>query len=1177
MDVSGALSQQTTKSGKVRQRIKWTDNMNICVMRHYYRITLLETRIIGYRQELHQAFRREYPLIDVTEQRVADQRRVIIKNNMLAVDTLNTIRREVENELQIDQENEEPAATDDTSSNSEDDRTDDQLLRDLPDVDPPIPEDDHITQEMPQTPVSTMPEGNSTENTPEIDDLKNILNLAFSNALSEFAHLDPTNRPRIPKPKQSKQMDLVIHVMNAYILLDYAKKRELSFEEIHAAVYCGAVAVVRRLGSKIKLTNSPSTRIRQVPKWEQRLVLRIGEFRRDIGRLEQLKRGNRSKKVAKYCQDIFERFKIHTRHETPNEITEEYLDTLKQKLSALAKRLCRYKACTDRKNQNRMFKEREKQFYQQLNDTEEIVGNGTPSKIEIEDFWAGIWSNPLTHNPNATWIQDESDRMNHVEEMKYDDISIYEVKAAIRNTHNWKAPGIDNVQNVWYKKFSALHTQITRCLNEFVSGEKDVPDFFTEGITFLKPKDNDTINPSKYRPITCLPTIYKILTSCITTKVYSHCEEHNIIAEEQKGCRKFSQGCKEQLIIDSTIMNQAFQKKRNIHVSYIDYKKAYDSSPHSWLIQVLEIYKVNPILVKFLKTIMTNWRTTLKLNIGKEQITSDPVKIRRGIFQGDSLSALWFCLSINPLSNILNKASQTHGFKIKDDSRTCHIVSHLFYMDDLKLYAANLSHLTSLLNTTLEFSQDICMEFGVDKCKSLHITRGKITHSEEFEIDNDRRIGVMEEEDVYKYLGFTQAQRIDHKSMKVKMIETYKKRLGLILKTQLTGKNKIAAINTYAVPVLAYSFGIIKWTQTDIHALEILTRTTLTKHRMHHPKSAIERVTLPREKGGRGLTDLNNLYHKQMEILRKYFRTKSTVSQLHRAIVLADKSLTPLNLYGDNINIEQRLNSDAAKEVRLLQKSLHSRHYNELHKEHVDLVASNKWLKIGDIFGETEGFMMAIQDKVIMTNNYKKHIIKDATVEDKCRKCSNTGETIEHIVSGCPMLCQTDYLHRHNQVANIIHQKLAIKYKLLQTSTAYYKYKPEKVLDSKDFKLYYDRAVITDQTIHHNRPDIIIIDKKKRETIIIDVAVPLCHNVEKTWIEKISKYKELAIEIKKMWKQTKVTVVPLIISANGIVPRKLHDSIKTIDLQPNIYIEMQKAIILNTCRIVRKFFNIEET
>jgi hypothetical protein len=345
---------------------------------------------------------------------------------------------------------------------------------------------------------------------------------------------------------------------------------------------------------------------------------------------------------------------------------------------------------------------------------------------------------------------------------------------------------------------------------------------------------------------------------------------------------------------------------------------------------------------------------------------------------------------------------------------------------------------------------------------------------------------------------------------------------------------------------------------------------------MHHPKSAIERVTLPREKGGRGLIDLNNLYYKQLEILRKYFYTKCPHSQLHRAIVSADKSLSPLNLNDGNLNLLEKVNCDRAKEVRISEKTLHSRHYTELNKEHVDTAASNKWLAIGNIFSETEGFMIAIQDKVISTNNYRKHIIKEANVDDKCRKCNTKGETIEHIVSGCKMLCQTDYLHRHNQVANIIHQRLAIKYKLINTSTAYYKYKPEKVLDSKDYKLYYDRAVITDQTIHHNRPDIILIDKKKQETILIDVAVPLCHNVETTWQEKINRYRELSIEIKRMWKQNKVTIIPLIISANGIVPRKLHDSIKLIGLQPNVYIEMQKAIILNTCRIVRKFLNLEE-
>lgn len=372
-------------------------------------------------------------------------------------------------------------------------------------VDLPEGPEDQNTQEVHQQhpPINNIErEEDTRENTQEIDELKEILNLAFENALSEFAHIEPNKRPRIPKPKQSKQMDIVMHVMNTHIMLDYAKK-ELSFEEVHAAIYCGAVAVVRQLGLKMKLVHSQNIKTNKTPKWERRLVKRINELRRDIGRLEQFRMYNRSKNIYQYCLSIFEKFKINIIHETPNEATNEYLDTLKQKVSALAKRLRRYKECSDRKEQNKMFKEKEKEFYQQINKKEEIVGNGVPSKTEIEQFWGGIWSNPLMHNHNATWIQDEIEAMSDIEEMTFDGISVNDIKSTIRNTHNWKAPGNDNIQNFWYKKFSNMHTQIAKCLNEFIIGDKDLPDFFTEGMTFLKPKDNDTKNPSKYRPITC--------------------------------------------------------------------------------------------------------------------------------------------------------------------------------------------------------------------------------------------------------------------------------------------------------------------------------------------------------------------------------------------------------------------------------------------------------------------------------------------------------------------------------------------------------------------------------------------------------------------------------------------------------------------------------------------------
>jgi hypothetical protein len=570
---------------------------------------------------------------------------------------------------------------------------------------------------------------------------------------------------------------------------------------------------------------------------------------------------------------------------------------------------------------------------------------------------------------------------------------------------------------------------------------------------------------------------------------------------------------------------------------------------------------------------MNNWRTKMNLTINGTRIVSETVKINRGIFQGDSLSPLWFCLALNPLSNILNNSKS--GFKIKDGNNVCHVITHLLYMDDIKLYAATQAQMRNLISTTEKFSEDICMEFGIDKCKTLNINKGKMRQFEGFRLHNDDLISAMEEGDVYKYLGFAQSSKIDNSDVKMRMKNVFKNRMVSILKTKLNGKNKVKAINTYAVPILTYSFGIIKWTQTDLQELQRLTRTTLSKFRMHHPKSAVERITIARNKGGRGIIDLNNLYHNQIDLLRNYFYSKRMESPLHRAVVSADKNLTPLNL--DSINMEPKKNIilETIKEQTWSQKVLHGRHYKEMNKEYIDKVASNKWLQVGDLFGETEGFIIAIQDKVILTKNYRKHIIKDGTVEDKCRKCHLTGETIEHIVSGCPLLAQTEYLHRHNQIANIIHQKIAIKYKLIDQSTSYYKYKPQAVLDNQHYKLYYDRAVITDQTIHHNRPDIILTDKKNKHTYIIDVAVPSCVNLEKTWETKLSKYFELSLEIKKMWKQSRVSIIPLVISGIGLIPHKLHDSIKQLDLPPSTYIEMQKATIINTCSIVRKFLNSE--
>lgn len=216
---------------------------------------------------------------------------------------------------------------------------------------------------------------------------------------------------------------------------------------------------------------------------------------------------------------------------------------------------------------------------------------------------------------------------------------------------------------------------------------------------------------------------------------------------------------------------------------------------------------------------------------------------------------------------------------------------------------------------------------------------------------------------------------------------------------------------------------------------------------------------------------------------------------------------------------------------------------------------------------------------MIETKNYQKYIIKKSNLDtDICRRCNRASETIQHITGACVSIAQTDYKHRHDQVAHIIHQKLAIKYKLSSAlPVPYYKYSPESILENEFYKLYFDRAILTDKTVPYNRPDITFIDKINKTAQIIDIAIPNSHNIQNTFSEKLTKYQELKDEIIRMWKLKKVTIVPVVISTTGVVPKNLHQSIKTLDLPPYTYALLQKAAILNTCRIVRKFLSITDS
>jgi hypothetical protein len=224
------------------------------------------------------------------------------------------------------------------------------------------------------------------------------------------------------------------------------------------------------------------------------------------------------------------------------------------------------------------------------------------------------------------------------------------------------------------------------------------------------------------------------------------------------------------------------------------------------------------------------------------------------------------------------------------------------------------------------------------------------------------------------------------------------------------------------------------------------------------------------------------------------------------------------------------------------------------------------------LFAETEGFLTALQDQVIPTRNYKKYIL-NPNIDEMCRRCGKESETIQQITAACEQLAPTLYVKRHDGLAKVIHQKVADAADLIEDKSPYYKYTPASVLENDNFKLYWNRSILTNKTILFNRPDITFMNKKTKNTFQIDIAVPNTHNIAKTITDKQNKYQELANDICAMWKQNTAQVIPIVISSTGVIPKSLSQSLKRLGLHPNTYIQMQKSVILGTCSIVINLLN----
>ena len=217
-----------------------------------------------------------------------------------------------------------------------------------------------------------------------------------------------------------------------------------------------------------------------------------------------------------------------------------------------------------------------------------------------------------------------------------------------------------------------------------------------------------------------------------------------------------------------------------------------------------------------------------------------------------------------------------------------------------------------------------------------------------------------------------------------------------------------------------------------------------------------------------------------------------------------------------------------------------------------------RWMRKSDLKGCTEALICSAQEQSIRTNYIKYHIQKTAE-SPLCKMRGTRNEAIPHIVTECEKLAQKEYNWRHDSAGRYVHWQFCEKLGF-NRARLWYEHEPESVVENESFKILWDFTIQCDHMIEARGPDIVVVDKVKKETMIIDVTIPVCDKER----EKIKKYSLLKDEITRIWQTKKVLVIPIVVRGLRTYNNKsLRSILKALELTSELNM-FRNSIIRNS-------------
>ena len=155
---------------------------------------------------------------------------------------------------------------------------------------------------------------------------------------------------------------------------------------------------------------------------------------------------------------------------------------------------------------------------------------------------------------------------------------------------------------------------------------------------------DDPLDIKNYWPIALGDTLIKFYTGLLTDCMTDWAENFDVLSSSQEGFRR-AKGTARQLLMMQNVLDDAKKFGENIYMMYLDFSSAFNTIDHDTLLQIMYDLGFPIDCIEVVKGIYCNAETSFLLPCGETK----PIRVERGIIQGDSLSPLLFLIFVEPL------------------------------------------------------------------------------------------------------------------------------------------------------------------------------------------------------------------------------------------------------------------------------------------------------------------------------------------------------------------------------------------------------------------------------------------------------------------------------------------------------------------------------------------------